>query len=120
MTKSLEDYTLEEAGQKIEQVLNENPKPIEGLNAIYQYDITDENQSFQLHLADGKAKVEFGAPQKADCILQISFADFKKLLLGELSGTVAFMTGKLKIKGDIGKAIKMENVLRQYNVKQYL
>lgn len=120
MAKSIDDYTLEEASQKIERVLNENPKPIEGINAIYQYDITDEGTSFQLHLANGKAKTEQGTPAKPDCTLQMTLSDFKDLLLGKLNGTAAFMSGKLKIKGDIGKAMKMESVLRQYDVKEHL
>ncbi|SFD65137.1 SCP-2 sterol transfer family protein [Bacillus sp. OV194] len=120
MAKAIEEYTVQETGRKIEQVLNDNPQPIENLNAIYQYDITDEDYSFQLHLVDGSAKMSEGSPEKADCTIQITFPDFRKMLLGKLNGTVAFMSGKLKIKGDIGKAIKIESVLRQYNVVEHL
>ncbi|MGG1573890.1 SCP2 sterol-binding domain-containing protein [Fictibacillus sp. NRS-1165] len=120
MAKAIEEYSVQETGQKIEQVLNENPEPIKEMNVIYQYDITDEDYSFQLHLADGTAKVSEGSPDKADCTIQMSFPDFKKMLLGKLNGTVAFMSGKLKIRGDIGKAIKIESVLRQYNVVDHL
>ncbi|MFS0863300.1 SCP2 sterol-binding domain-containing protein [Fredinandcohnia sp. 179-A 10B2 NHS] len=121
MAKTIEEYSLAEAMQKIEEVLNQNPVPIEGLNAIYQYNITGEEEgTYQLHLADGTAKVTEGAETEADCTLTLSLANFRQFLLGKLNGTVAFMSGKLKIKGDIGKAIKMEGILRQYNVKDYL
>ncbi|RFU64799.1 SCP2 sterol-binding domain-containing protein [Peribacillus glennii] len=121
MTRTIEDYSLKEVMQKIEEVLNQDSKPIEGVNAIYQYDISGEEEgTYQMHLADGKAKVVEGEEVKADCILKLSMQDFRHMMLGKLNGTAAFMSGKLKIKGDIGKAIKMEGILRQYNVKDYL
>lgn len=32
-------------------------------------------------------------------------------ILGKLKATAAFMTGKLKIKGDMGKAMKLEKLM---------
>ncbi|MBA4495552.1 SCP2 sterol-binding domain-containing protein [Paenactinomyces guangxiensis] len=117
----MENYSTEEIFQKIEQALNENAKPVEGMNVIYQYDLSgDDGATYQLHLSGGQAKVEKGSPAEADCTLQISVNDFKEMLLGNISGTAAFMSGKLKIKGNIGLAMKLENILRQYDVKQYL
>ncbi|MGC4377562.1 SCP2 sterol-binding domain-containing protein [Fictibacillus sp. Mic-4] len=117
MAKSILDYTLQETKEKMEMVLNANPKPIEGMNAIYQFDIIDESDSFQLHLADGKAVIKQESPIKADCTLQLKMKDFKKLIVGKLNGAVAYMTGKLKVKGDMGKAIKIEKVLHQYDIE---
>ena len=37
--------------------------------------------------------------------------DFIKMASGQLKPTTAFMTGKLKIKGDMGAAMKLEKVL---------
>ena len=121
MAKSIDDYTLEEAWEKIETALNENPKPIEGMNNVYQFDISGEDGgSYQLHLADNQAKVEKGTPSEADCTLQMALSDFKEMLLGKLNGTAAFMSGRLKVKGNIGLAMKMENILRQYDVKEHI
>ncbi|SEN19470.1 SCP2 sterol-binding domain-containing protein [Lihuaxuella thermophila] len=118
MTK---DYSVKEIFDKIEQALNENPKPIEGINAIYQYDLSgDDGGTYQLHLSGGEAKVYDDSPNQADCTLQMSVNDFKEMLMGNLSGTAAFMSGKLKVKGNIGLAMKLENLLRQYDVNQYI
>ena len=38
--------------------------------------------------------------------------DFVDLATGKLDGTMAFMSGKLKIKGDMGLAMKLQNILR--------
>ncbi|GGE15248.1 hypothetical protein GCM10011571_16010 [Marinithermofilum abyssi] len=114
------EWRTEEVFQEIEKKLNEDPKPIEGMKAVYQYDLSGEDgATYQLHLADGTAKVEKGSPAEADCTLQMDAEDFKEMLLGNLNGTAAFMSGKLKIKGNIGMAMKLENVLRSYDVSQY-
>lgn len=114
------NYKLPELMQQIERVINQNPSPIEGVNVIYQFKITgDEEGTFQLYLADGKAKVSEGV-EGANCTLILSLENFRKFLVGKLNGTSAFMTGKLKIKGDLGKAIKLEGLLREYNLKEQL
>ncbi|WP_462408735.1 SCP2 sterol-binding domain-containing protein [Neobacillus sp. Marseille-QA0830] len=121
MTKTIEEYSLAELFNKIEETLNENSGPIEGFTASYLFDITgDDGGQYQLRFQDGKASVEAGADTPADCTLSMSLASFHDFMLGKLNGTVAFMTGKLKIKGDIGKALKIESILRQYNVKEHL
>jgi putative sterol carrier protein len=121
MSKTIEEYSLAEIMKKIEEAVNSNPGPIEGLSAAYQFDITgEEGGTYQLRFQDGKAAVNEGAEVPADCTLAMSLASFHLFMLGKLNGTVAFMTGKLKIKGDIGKAIKIESILRQYNVKDHL
>jgi putative sterol carrier protein len=38
--------------------------------------------------------------------------DFVDLATGKLDGTAAFMSGKLKIKGDMGLAMKLQSILR--------
>jgi putative sterol carrier protein len=120
MTNGIESYTLSEMMQRIEEVINQNPGPIEGFNVIYQFNITgDEEASYQLQLADGQAKV-MEASEGANCTLILSLAHFRQFLIGKLGGTAAFMTGKLKMKGDIGKAIKLEGLLREYNLKEHL
>ncbi|MCC3358415.1 SCP2 sterol-binding domain-containing protein [Bacillus sp. REN16] len=120
MANGIEKYTLSEMMQKIEEVINQNPGPIEGMNVIYQFNITgDEEGIYQLQVGDGRAKVSEDG-EGANCTLVLSLRNFRQFLLGKLNGTAAFMTGKLKIKGDIGKAIKLEVLLREYNLKEYL
>ena len=48
----------------------------------------------------------------ADCTLKMDFNDFVDLLQGKLDGMTAFMTGKLKIEGDMGVAMKLQSILR--------
>jgi len=99
--------------------MNDNVKHIEGINAIYQYEIIDENRIFQLSLSENEARVTDLEDEKADCVLVLAREDFLFLILGELSGFKAIMSGKLKVKGDVSKAIKMESILKKYNLNEY-
>ncbi len=49
----------------------------------------------------------------ADCTLQISIGDFVEMAQGRLNGTAAFMTGRLKIKGDMALAVRFGTMLRK-------
>jgi len=47
----------------------------------------------------------------ADCTIKMDFSDFADLIEGKLDGMSAFMTGKLKIEGDMGVAMKLKSIL---------
>ncbi len=50
--------------------------------------------------------------KEADCTLKMAFSDFDDMINGKLDGMTAFMTGKLKIEGDMGVAMKLQSILR--------
>jgi putative sterol carrier protein len=47
----------------------------------------------------------------ADCTIKMDFSDFSDLIDRKLDGMTAFMTGKLKIEGDMGVAMKLQSIL---------
>ena len=49
--------------------------------------------------------------EDADVTLTADTETFRAILDGELNPTTAFMTGKLKIDGDMGQAMKLSSVL---------
>ena len=52
-------------------------------------------------------------PQDAQCTMTLSPEDFGKMFAGKLNPTQAFMSGNLKIKGDLGLAMKLEKLMKQ-------
>ena len=46
----------------------------------------------------------------ADTTIKVSWEDFQSLASGALDGMTAFMTGKLKVEGDMGNAMQLQGV----------
>ena len=47
----------------------------------------------------------------AACLITVSKEDFLKLTSGDLNPMMAVMTGKVKIKGDMGIAMKLQSLI---------
>jgi len=95
--------------------INKNPIYIAGINEIYQFDFQDIEEVFNMQLKNRTAKISHGENKESDCTLILTTDYFIQLLQGDLSGVTAVMSGKIKVKGNIGKVIKMEKILRSYN-----
>ncbi|MDQ3079770.1 MAG: SCP2 sterol-binding domain-containing protein [Pseudomonadota bacterium] len=63
-------------------------------------------------LLDGHAnQVSEDAGGAADTTIKVSWADWEALSSGQLDGMTAFMTGKLKVEGDMSNAMQLQGVL---------
>ena len=80
-----------------------------GLGAVVKWDVGDDE--FLMLDATQVPNVVTNDDGEADCTLKIALDDFLSMIQGELDGTTAFMTGKLKIEGDMGIAMKLQGVL---------
>lgn len=47
----------------------------------------------------------------ADCTIRMSLSDFEDLIAGELDPMSAFMTGKIKVEGDMSVAMALQQLL---------
>jgi putative sterol carrier protein len=93
--------------------LEANPAKVAGMNAAYAFDLSgDEGGAYHIVLRDGKGEAGAGAPENPNITISMKDTDFVDLATGKLDGTAAFMGGKLKIKGDMGLAMKLQGVLR--------
>lgn len=46
----------------------------------------------------------------ADCVIETSVETFERIVAGDLDPTTAYMTGLLKVRGDMGAALKLQNL----------
>ena len=84
------------------------PERIAGMNNTYAFDIEGAGM-WTVAIADGTVAVTEGAGE-ADCTFSSNEETFEKIVAGEQNATTAYMTGKLKIKGDMGAAMKLQKI----------
>jgi putative sterol carrier protein len=62
-------------------------------------------------LLDGTNNLVSETDAPADTTIKVSWADWEAMTKGELDGMTAFMTGKLKVEGDMSNAMQLQGVL---------
>lgn len=79
-----------------------------------QVNITGENEGvFYVEVKDGKISVEPYDYHDRNCAITISMDNFQKLLGGKLDPVVGYTLGKIKVDGDVGKALEFSKLLRK-------
>jgi putative sterol carrier protein len=79
-----------------------------GTNAVVQYDISGEGGgTWHAVIKDGTCAVAEGAGTNPALTLQMAAQDWLDMTSGKQSGQMLFMSGKLKLKGDMGLAMKL-------------
>ncbi|XP_070934284.1 hydroxysteroid dehydrogenase-like protein 2 isoform X3 [Macaca nemestrina] len=78
----------------------------------------EDGGTWFLDLKSKGGNVGYGEPSdQADVVMSMSTDDFVKMFSGKLKPTMAFMSGKLKIKGNMALAIKLEKLMNQMNAR---
>uniref|UniRef100_T1JL64 Hydroxysteroid dehydrogenase-like protein 2 n=1 Tax=Strigamia maritima TaxID=126957 RepID=T1JL64_STRMM len=93
---------------------------VQNVNSTYTFNLTGtESGKWYIDLKSGNGKTGKGEypDGKADVIFTMDSNDFHKMFNGTLKTAPAFMTGKLKLTGDMGRAMKLEKLLGQMKSK---
>jgi putative sterol carrier protein len=83
-----------------------DPAKTGGLTATYRFEI-DGAGTWMVDVDGGKVSVSENGGD-ADTTISTSSETFMKIARGEQNPTVAYMSGKLKVKGDMGQALKLQ------------
>ena len=97
----------------LDKVLPEkfDPEKAAGLAAVVQFKISGDNGGeWVLTIKDGKLDITNGTVDGPNMTLIMKDKDYVDLVNGKLSGQKAFMTGKLKFKGDMNLGMKMQKL----------
>ena len=86
------------------------PEKIQGINATYQWDITDTGKWYAT-LSDDGATVAEGEADDANITITVSEENWLAIVAGTLAPQMAFLTGKIKIKGDMSLAMKLQSLM---------
>jgi putative sterol carrier protein len=82
---------------------------LESLNATIKFDCKEDGIIF-LDATQGQAQLS-DDDDVADCTIRISTKNLEKLIAGKLDPMLAYTMGKLKVKGSMGTALKLTNLL---------
>jgi len=84
------------------------------VGATYLFELSgQETGKWLLDLKNGNGSVtKSPSDESAQCVIGMDSGDFTKMFRGELNSMQAFMSGKLKIKGDMSQALKLEKLTK--------
>ncbi|GAP85804.1 putative oleate-induced peroxisomal protein [Rosellinia necatrix] len=84
-------------------------------NGVFAFTLKNkagETESWHIDLRE-KGAVGDGLGNKPNVTLSLSDEDFAKLVAGKANAQRLFMSGKLKIKGDVMKATKLDPIMKK-------
>ncbi len=67
---------------------------------------------FHFTVANEAINVQTGKHASPNITITMKEADYLDMITGKLNGQMAFMTGKLKIAGDMGLALKLQSLFQ--------
>lgn len=105
--------TFEELVTKIRSHMEQTDVSSQPFLAV-QVNITGKDGGvFYIEIKDGKASVEPYEYNDRSCAVTMEQAKFLKLIEGKLDPVLAYTTGKLKVEGDLGKALEFSKLVKK-------
>jgi putative sterol carrier protein len=88
-----------------------NAEKADGLDALYQFVLTgDADANYWVHIKDQNADVNEGITESPDTTFIAKKEDYADIVHGRTNAMQSFMQGKLKIKGDMSLAMKLQTI----------
>lgn len=104
--------TYEEVFEKFKKQFKDTDVSKVNDHLAYQFNITGEGEgSFYAEVKDGKLSIEPYEYYDRDALFICSAENLFKIIAGKLDPVAAFTLGKLKVEGNIDKALKIKELL---------
>lgn len=88
------------------------PEAAEGLKVVFQF-LIDDSRYFSLYIADQLCEVSEEEHPDPDVTLIMDSETFIDVIEGELGGTSAFMSGRLRAEGNMMLATKLTSLFKR-------
>lgn len=87
------------------------PDKAGGLQAVIQFDLNGEGGGqYSVTLGEAGCSVASGAAANPNMTLTASADDYLNVVNGDLNAMQAFMQGKIRVKGDMAIAMKLQAI----------
>jgi putative sterol carrier protein len=88
-----------------------NPAKAKGVNSVVQLNASgDGGGQYIFKIANEKAEMTKGVAEQPNVTIDVKAEDWLKILKRETDPTMAFMSGKLKITGDLGLMMRFQQM----------
>ncbi|KAM9129832.1 sterol carrier protein 2 [Pangshura tecta] len=105
---------FKEIEKKLEEEGEHFVKKIGGIFAFKVKDGPDGKEAtWIVDVKNGKGSVDINSDKKADCTITMADSDLLALMTGKINPQTAFFQGKLKVSGNMGMAMKLQNLQLQ-------
>jgi len=88
------------------------PDAAQGLSVVFQF-VIDDSRYFNIHIADQQCLVNDLQHPDPDVTLIMDSQTFIEVIEGEVGGTSAFMSGRLRAEGDVMLATKLTSLFKR-------
>lgn len=88
-----------------------NPSAAAGMNSVFQFELSgDDGGKYWIKIADQEMEAHEGEHESPTLTITATSENYLKLVNGELAPMTAFMQGKLRVKGNMGEAMKLQSI----------
>lgn len=85
---------------------------IAGVNATVVFSLSGDNGGdWTMNVADGNVDVSEGAADGAAATIKMTDTDYCAMMNGSLNPMMAFMSGKIKVEGDLNTVMKLQSIM---------
>ena len=101
--------TAQELIQRIGEKISSTPAVADNFGAVYKFVLDgDSGGTWLVNLKDAPGARSGDGP--ADCTISLAAQDFVDLVEGRANGQQLYFQGKLRIDGNLGLALKLQNL----------
>lgn len=98
--------------EEIFQILSEKAANVEPLGYTVKFHFSDDNSVIYLDGTEDKNEVSY-KDEEADTVITIKKKSLVSMASGKLDPMIAFMSGRIKVKGSMGVALKLQSLFKE-------